>query len=155
MRLSPVIAGLDFYYPVLIDCDMEWSTMPDNLEGEKPERFYDSGLRLTEDATREKITIAACLFSAGQKIKENKIFEFKASYLIAVSHASGRDILHRAERKKLLEEMASTAAWPLFRSLFAHMASQTNLELPLLPNLPKLRWLKQEEDTAKASAQSD
>jgi hypothetical protein len=149
-RISPIIKGLDLFYPILVDCDLDWSVTPESTDTETLERFYDSAIRLIDDSVKQKTTIAACQFSAGQKIKEKKVFEIQATYLIAVGHSDGgRDVLSKFDRKKLLEETATTSAWPLFRALFVHMGSQTNLDLPFLPNIPKLRWLKPGEGPAK------
>ncbi len=144
MQATPVIGGLDLYYPVLIDCNLDWS--PEGPPGDTAERFYDSAIRISEKAWKEEVTVAVCSFSAGKKVKENKIVEIRAAYAIAVSCTGDRNSLSRADRKKLLEEAAGVSAWPLFRSLFAQIASQTNLELPLLPNAPKLRWLRPGEE---------
>lgn len=146
-RLSPIIAGLDLYYPILVDCNLDWS--PESADDEKPERFYDTAIRTIDDSVKDKITIASCEFSAGEKTRKTKSFEIRATYLIAVSHTGGHDILSKSDRKKILEEAASTSAWPLFRALYANMASQTNLQLPLLPNIPKLRWLRPGKSSAK------
>jgi hypothetical protein len=153
LRPSPIVEALDFYYPVLVDCVLEWGATPESVGGEKPERFYDSSLRLADDNMKKsKMSVAACFFSAGQKSKEKKIFEIRTMYLIAVKHSGERAAaINWADRTKLLEESAETAAWPLFRTLFAQMASQTNLDLPLLPNMPKLRWLQQEKRAAAES----
>lgn len=154
MHPASIIAGIDLYYPILINCNLDWSP-EEGTENEKPARFYDSGIRIMDDLPKERTTIAICAFSAGQKIKDKISFEIRADYLIAVSHALSHDALSRPEKKKLLEESAAASAWPLFRALFAHLGSQTNLELPLLPNLPKLRWLKPgEHPNAKKNAKS-
>ena len=141
MRPSPVVEGLDFAYPVLMDCSLNWSSNPENPSDEKPERFYDCGLRFAEDAMKEtELSPALCFFSAGQKIKDEKIFEVRAIYVVAVKLSGKNGATNKADIKKLLEEIAGTAAWPLFRTLFAQICSQATRDLPFLPALPKLRW---------------
>jgi hypothetical protein len=144
-RVTPIIGGLSLYYPILVDCNLDWPVAPENTENEKPERFYDAAIRISDGASKEAF-IAVCSFSAGQKLKETKIFEIRATYLVAVGHSDGFDVLKAPDRKKLLSEVIECSAWPLYRALFVHMGSQTNLELPLLPNVPKLRWLKSDEE---------
>lgn len=154
MRASPLVAGLNLYDPVLVDCHLDWSPQ-ENDEGENSkkddlQRFYDCVVQFVERAPKLKTTIASCVFTAGQKTKDKKnIFEVRSQYMIAVSHDGGYSALSQADRKKLLEEAATISAWPLFRSLFAHMVSQTVMDLPLLPSTPKVRWLQPGEDESK------
>jgi hypothetical protein len=153
-KTTSAIAGMDFYHPILLDCNLDWSPAEsvDSRENQntKPLRFYDTALRYIEASEKNISTIATCAFSAGQKIEDKKILEARCTYMIGVKHGGGHSILSKADRKKLLEEIAATAAWPLFRALFAQMVAQTIVELPLLPNIPKLRWIKASE-TAKGA----
>src|ERR1700726_4262602 len=118
MRASSIVEQLRFYYPILIECNLDWSPTPEHSESEKPARFYDSVLRVAEESWKDDTTIAVCIFSAGQKLKDSKFFQIRASYAIAVSHKR-HEALKKADRKRLLEEFALGSAWPLFRVLFA------------------------------------
>jgi len=140
--------ALRFFYPVLMECDLErWDT-PESLESEA-ERYYDFGIRpisaddIPEHGHSENFTAAACVFAAGlrEKEKENKMVQISATYLIAVDMQNDQGFL-KANSKTMLEEMAKASAWPLFRDLFIHIGSQSGMELPLLPNNPNIRWLK-------------
>jgi hypothetical protein len=91
------------------------------------------------------MNVVVCEFSAGQKIKDTKILEIRATYFVAFG---GKTIMQVEEKKKLIEQIAGASAWPLFRDLFIHIGSQSGEELPLLPNVPKLRWLELENGDA-------
>jgi hypothetical protein len=139
------LGGVSLFYPILVDCNLERSDAPGGVGDLEPERFYDSAIQPVVEQSDEKLSIAVCLFSAGQKLKNVKIVKIDATYFVAVHHEKGHLALSSADRKNLLEQMASASAWPLFRALFVHMGSQTGMELPLLPNIPKLRWLKPDQ----------
>lgn len=152
MRASPLVEGLNLYDAVLVDCNLDWS--PQGTEDEDSKKnlqlFYDGVIQFVERTLKQKRTVALCVFSAGQRTKDKKnIFEVRSQYMVAVSHDDGQGVLSGMDRKKLLEEVVAISAWPLFRSLFAHMVSQTVMDLPLLPSTPRLRWLRPGEDESK------
>jgi hypothetical protein len=128
---------LRLYYPVLDHINVERNEIPDDSDDEEPQRFYDVALQPITDELSKRLALALCIFTAGQKIKETKIFEVQAVYMIAVN--AGPDA------KAVLEQLSKSAAWPMFRSLFIHIGSQSGLEIPLLPNVPKRRWVKPDE----------
>jgi hypothetical protein len=122
-----------------VDCGFERKLLPEKA-GEKAERFYDATLRLVElERDNKHPNLAACSFAAGQKVKNTKVVEIKASYLIAIRFPRART--KSSEVKNLLTELARSAAWPRFRNLFIQIGSQSAAELPLLPNIPQLRWV--------------
>jgi hypothetical protein len=132
-----LIGQLKLYYPVLFSCSLE--RKPEGDGKRAAERFYDCALSLQTDDD-EDLNVAICEFSAGQKSKDVKIIEIKAVYLIAYSD-DGLSNEQLAEKKSFLKELAEISAWPLFRDLFIHAGSQSGAELPLLPNVPKIRWV--------------
>lgn len=139
------------FYPVLLDCQLGRSDPPEGVSEEKPSRFYDSTVRPFGQSAKDRLSVAICEFSAGHGFKDVKTLEIQATYVIAVRHPGSPEI-SEADRMRLLDQMAKSSAWPLFRNLFIHIASQTTEELPLLPNVPKLRWLKPQEETSKEPA---
>jgi hypothetical protein len=148
-RVAEVLENIRLFHPVLIVCGLDRSTPPGDAAGEKPERFYDSAVRLVEPSRASKVSVAACIFSAGQKIKDFKTLTIDATYFVAFKCD---EELAEGDKKRLLEQLARSSAWQLFRDLFIHMGSQTGEELPLLPNSPKLRWLKPQEEAEAQSA---
>jgi len=157
MRPSPLVAGLHLFDPVLVDCHLDWS--PQDNESPKKEdleRFYDCAIQFVERSPKLKTTIASCAFTAGQRTKEKKhVFEVRSQYMVAVNHDGGFDALSQPDRKKLLEAVARTSAWPLFRALFANMVSQTFVDLPLLSSIPNLRWTQPGEDESKEQQEEE
>lgn len=129
-------------YPVLASCTLNRNDPPEDARNEEVKRFYESTIRAVE--LSKNPNVAVCEFSAGQTLKDTTILEIQATYFVAFSHEDTS--LPDTDKCKLLEEMAEAAAWPLFRDLFIHIGSQSGEELPLLPNVPKLRWLKPHED---------
>jgi hypothetical protein len=95
------------------------------------------------------LTVAICEFTAGQKINDKKTLEFNATYFVGFESGDG-DMAEDA-RREFVEELVSANAWPMFRDLFIHMGSQTGEELPLLPNVPTLRWMNSEEEESPAT----
>jgi len=150
------LAALKLLYPILMECNLErWDDAREDAD--KQERYYDSGLKpivIDENETEGKFknfAAAACVFTAGLKERESKIVEITATYLIGVD-STDREKLSESDAKSLLEQAALSSAWPLFRSLFIHLGSQSGLELPLLPNDPKIRWLKPDGTDEKPEA---
>ena len=145
-----MLGNVRLLYPLLIECDLERWEAPQGADDENPERYYDAGLkRLTREGQKvegqsKNFALAACLFTAGLKEKKTKTVEVSATYLVGVDCEGDEDV-PEADSKTLLEQMAKSSAWPLFRAVFIHLGSQSGLELPLLPNEPKLRWLKLDE----------
>lgn len=137
-RSAETEAKFKLYYPVLAECTFERNNPPEDVsEEDKVERFYDSTLEMPgEQSSAVKAVI--CQFSAGQKVKETKIIEIRATYFVGLACA---DLKSDSERKAALQQVAAASAWPMFRDLFIHIGSQSGEELPLLPNTPKLRWI--------------
>lgn len=124
--------------PILSDASFSRNTPPDDVEKDvQGERFYDATLYQYGDSG--VVQIAICDFMAGQKIKDVNILEVRATYFVGV-HLDNYTAT-AAENKFALEELVSSSAWPMFRDLFSHIASQSGDELPLLPNAPTLRWI--------------
>jgi hypothetical protein len=140
---------LVLYYPILLECRLERTEVPTEQNSEKPERFYDSAIRPVNQ-TDESLGIGLCEFSAGLRLNEIKTLEISAEYFVGVK--GGRPF-GASERKNMLEQSAKSSAWPLFRDLFIHMGSQTGAELPLLPNIPKIRWLKPKQELSESKEQ--
>jgi hypothetical protein len=135
---AEVEAKFKLYYPVLAECAFERNNPPEDVsDDDKVERFYDSTLEMPGDQTSAVKTVI-CEFSAGQKVKETKVIEIRATYFVGLSCA---DLKSDSERKAALQQVAAASAWPMFRDLFIHIGSQSGEELPLLPNIPKLRWI--------------
>jgi hypothetical protein len=111
---------------------------PPGHEEKEAGRFYQCLVHPVEIGS-EPLTIAVCEFSAGQQVKDTRVLEIEATYFVGfrVDESQVSDV----ERRQILEQMAGAAAWPLFRDLFIHIGSQSGEELPLLPNVPKVRWL--------------
>jgi hypothetical protein len=140
-HLLRALGGIVLYYPILASCSYEREYRED-VDTKKVNRFYDSAVELFAP-TDDGMTLALCQFSAGQTLKEWTI-KIEASYYIAFSHDDIR--IPNEVAKKLVKQLVESSAWPLFRDLFIHIASQSAEELPLLPNVPnKLRWLKSDE----------
>jgi hypothetical protein len=129
-------AKLKFYYPVLGGCELERNLPPDGAGDAKVERFYDSTIQMSDQT--DDADLAVCQFSAGQKIKETRILEIRATYFVGLRFA---DANTEGEIKSAMQEFVAASAWPMFRDLFIHIGSQSGEELPLLPNAPKLRWI--------------
>jgi hypothetical protein len=135
-------ARVKLLYPVLHTCTLHTNNEPDDSGNAKPQRFYDATVRAMEQP-RKRLNMASCQFSAGQKVKDISILEIEANYYVAFRSTENFEIAD-ADKKALLEGIAASSAWPLFRDLYIHMASQSGEELPILPNIPKLRWLATE-----------
>jgi len=135
------LSDLSLFYPVLaefiVDINEDGVRAREDDEN-KSDRFYDVALQSTE-GVHKNFSVATCAFSAGKKIKETKVIEVKATYFVGMTKS---EALSESDRRHMLEEMAASSAWSMFRSAFSHIASQTGLELPLLPNVPKVRWLE-------------
>jgi hypothetical protein len=144
---------VNLFYPILADFSVEISEEAVKVEesGSKGDRFYDFVLHRFRGSEDKGTSVATCIFSAGKKINDKKTIEIKATYFVGVNDS---EALSEGDRKHLLEELASSSAWSMFRSAFAQIASQTGLELPLLPNVPKLRWLD-EKKGAKPKSKPD
>ena len=110
------------------------------MERDKIERFYESTISSIKESHAPYV--AVCEFSAGQKFKDKKILEIQATYYIAFRYDDGN--FSEADKRHLFKELAEAAAWPLFRTLFIHVGSQSAEELPLLPTLPELDWRESE-----------
>lgn len=140
------VGKLRLFYPVLGSCMLDRNDPPAKINDAKPERFYDAAIRLIVRPA-DSLNIGMCEFSAGQKVKDKIILQIDATYFIAFD--IGKTIVQDSDKRNLAEEMASASAWPLFRDLFIHIGSQSGEELPLLPNIPKLRWLKPQNEVSK------
>lgn len=143
------VGKLKLFYPVLGSCILDRNDSPEKVNEAKPERFYDAAIHLIVRPV-DSLNVGVCEFSAGQKIKGKIILQIDATYFIAFD--IGKTIIQDRDKKNLVEEMASTSAWPLFRDLFIHIGSQSGEELPLLPNVPKLRWLKPHNEVRKGKS---
>jgi hypothetical protein len=146
VELGP-LGQIKLLYPVLGSCMLDRNDAPEGEHEDKAERFYDSALQALE--VSKDYCFAACEFSAGKRIKETKIIEIRATYFIAFDLEQTVSVSDE-DRRQMLWQMAESAAWPMFRDLFIHIGSQSGEELPLLPNVPKLRWLKSSEETKKS-----
>jgi hypothetical protein len=147
-----VLKNIELFYPVLISCELSRNRAPETDKSEKPQRFYDATFELLSRGKEGERIIAgaACEFSAGTKANKVKLVEIEATYFVAFSVRVTE--MSEEEGKHLLKEMAETAAWVQFRALFAQIASQSGEELPLLPNLPKIRWLERDQAQKKSGA---
>ena len=126
----------ELFYPVLANCSLDRTPKPEGSEDADAERFYDAVIH-PMDFSKAGDDIAVCEFSAGQKVKDVRVLEISATYFVGFRLAdSGTDAIKTA----LVEQVVSAAAWPMFRDLFIHIGSQSGEELPLLPNVPMLRW---------------
>jgi hypothetical protein len=151
------LGDIRLLYPALMDCNFERWDEPDKTQ--EPERFYDLGLRPVDlDGTIEhsyskNFSIATCLCAAGLRLKDKKVFEVTATYLIAFDCVSSRNV-GEDEARRFLEQIAQSATWPLFRALFIHIGSQSGFELPLLVNVPRTRWFGPDDDDDTSHAET-
>src|SRR3954454_2004725 len=76
------LARLELYYPVLVNCRLRRKPPPDGLEKETPERFYDCSVSTPSTDTSDDLTAAFCNFSAGHRIKEERVLEITATYFL-------------------------------------------------------------------------
>jgi hypothetical protein len=130
--------GARLLYPVLASCGLNRNDRPEGTKDAEPRRFYDCRIRPVESPD-EPLSVAVCDFAAGQQIDDTRILEIEGTYFVGFE--VGRAQLSAAERRQLIEQLSIAAAWPMFRDLFIHIGSQSGEELPLLPNIPKVRWL--------------
>ena len=131
-------ARFKLFYPVLAECGFERNNPPEDAsEDDKTERFYDSTMEVPEEQGGT-VNVVICEFSAGQKIKETRILEIRATYFVGLECT---DLGSEDEKRAALQQLVAASAWPMFRDLFIHIGSQSGEELPLLPNSPKLRWI--------------
>ena len=144
-------SGVQILYPILMDCSFDRADLDDEAErGESDpttaEGFYGGTIKMLPEY--EDIHAAQCDFRAGLVSKgtasksdeDLEIFSVSAIYLVAFRG----DGLSAEIKRSILEQSATAAAWPLFRTLFSVVSAQSSFDSKPLPNSARFDWVVDE-----------
>lgn len=151
-NLLSVEGEISLLYPVLVDLAFDRSPQED---GEEPQErsgeqdrshFYGASLVLLPP--HNGLHAAMCEFRAGvQAATEDQDTQFDgvsvdASYLVAFRAPTE---VEKSKQMRVLEDLARSSAWPLFRALFATITAQSTFDSRALPLIPDVAWSASEE----------
>lgn len=139
---SGLFAQFEVRPPLMLSCSLERQPElePADDDAQEPKRFYTAIMqRLT---TQDDHVLAIVEFSAGETygVKDSvETFKFSAAYIVGAKISRS---LPAADKMLCIEHLTKGGAWARFKDMFSLVVTQTEGELPALPQTPKISWKK-------------
>jgi hypothetical protein len=146
-----LFARIEVRPPLMFSCSLERhpEAVPSAEDDQKPNFFYTAILQTL--TTHGENILAVVEFSAGEQFKikdsDTETFKFSAAYLVGAKMTGD---LNDAHKKSCIEHLAMGGAWARFKDMFSLIVTQTEEELPALPQSPKIRWKRAPDEKRKA-----
>lgn len=130
-------ASISLLYPILVSVNLDRDDVEE--DSAEIEAFFGGTIKLLP--VDENIHMAQCLFRAGESKKvdetEVDVISVSADYVIGFR---SRDEIEMEHKKIVLKQIAESSAWPLFRSLFSIIITQSTKESQTLPRTIDCTW---------------
>lgn len=113
----------------LVECNFEQSPVPDDLDSESFEYYYDFDTYFSIGSDGNFYGVSTCALE--KKYEGKACASVSAKYAFGLAQKEGG--MEKYDSYELSKYVSQSVVWPMFRSYVSVIKSQSNVKMPSLP----------------------